>query len=325
MDFFEEQRKNRRTTVVLIVLFVAIDLSLGYFIDHYYLGFDIEKGSFPFATAAAITIAVAWSLVSYYKGSSLVLASVNAVPVDPANEDEKTKALMDVVREMVIASGNRMPIVYVIPSGQPNAFATGRDAEHASIAVTQGLLDKMDRSELQAVVAHEMGHIKSHDIQTMTVIAVLLGFIVLVSDWLWRTALYAPKKRGGRNDDFQGAMILMVIAFALAVVAPMVGQIIAMTVSREREYSADAASVEFTRNPLALASALEKIKQDFVPMRNATRGTAHMFIVDPLVRMAGDKEGFWADLFATHPPIDKRIARLKLTGHTVRVQGYGRR
>lgn len=324
MDFFEEQRKNKRTTLILIVLFVAIDILLGYFIDHYYLGFDIEKGPFPFATAAALVIAVTWSMISYYKGDSLVLASVNAVPVDPAALDDRARLLMDVVREMSIASGNKMPIVYIIPTDQPNAFATGRDQEHSSIAVTQGLLDKMDRPELQAVVAHEMGHIKSRDIQTMTIIAVLLGFIVLISDWLWRTALYGPKKRG-KDTNLQGAIILLVIAFALAVIAPMIGQIIAMTVSREREYSADAASVEFTRNPLALASALEKLKQDFVPMRNATRGTAHLFIVDPMVKMLGNKEGFWADLLATHPPIDKRIARLKFAGHTVVAQGYGRK
>ncbi len=325
MDFFEEQRKNRRTTVLLIAFFITIDLLMGYFIDHEYLGFNIRTGPFPFATAAALVIAVSWSLISYYKGSGIVLASVNAVPVDPEHEDEKTRVLMDVVREMSIASGNRMPIVYVIPSEQPNAFATGRDPEHASIAVTQGLLDTMDRAELQAVIAHEMGHIKSHDMQTMTVIAVLLGFIVLISDWLWRTALYAPRKRGSKDNDFQGTIILMVVAFALVVVAPMAGQIIAMTVSREREYAADAASVEFTRNPLALASALEKIKKNFVPMRNATRGTAHMFIMDPLVKTMGNKEGFFADLFATHPPIDKRIARLKFSGHVVSVEGYGRR
>ena len=158
----------------------------------------------------------------------------------------------------------------------------------------------------------------------MTVVAVLLGAIALMSDWLWRISFYAPRK-SGKSTDLRGTMIVLLVALVLAIIAPILGQIIAMTVSREREYAADAASVEFTRNPLALASALEKIKTGFVPMKNASRGTAHMFIVDPLVRISGDKEGFWADLFATHPPIDKRIARLKLSGHEIIAQGYGKR
>ncbi len=324
MDFFEEQRKNRRTTIVLISVFLFLVLLLGYFIDHYYLGFDITKGPFPFATAVALVAASFWAMTSYYSGDSIVLASVGALPVDPAINDEKNRILMDVVREMSIASGNPVPLVYIVPTDQPNAFATGRDPGHSSIAVTQGLLEKMDRSELQAVIAHEMGHIKSKDIQTMTIIAVLLGAIALMSDWLWRIAFYSPRRRG-RSTDFRGTIVLLIVALALAVIAPLIGQIIAMTVSREREYAADDASVEFTRNPLALAAALQKLRADFVPMRNASRGTAHMFIVDPLVKMVGDKEGFWADLFATHPPIDKRIARLKLTGHEIVAQGYGRR
>ena len=324
MDFFEEQRENRRTTLVLISVFLFIVLSLGYFIDHFYLGFDVTRGPFPFATALALIVASAWAMTSYYSGDTLVLGSVGAVPLDVSTADDKEKMLMDVVREMSIASGNPMPFVYIIPSDQANAFATGRDPGHSSIAVTRGLLDRMDRSELQAVVAHEMGHIKSHDIQTMTVIAVLLGAIALMSDWLWRISFYAPRK-SGKSTDLRGTLIVLLVALVLAIIAPILGQIIAMTVSREREYSADAASVEFTRNPLALASALEKIKAGFVPMKNASRGTAHMFIADPLVKSVGDKEGFWADLFATHPPIDKRIARLKLSGHEIVAQGYGKR
>jgi heat shock protein HtpX len=324
MDFFEEQRENKRTTMVLISVFLFIVLSLGYFIDHFYLGFDITRGPFPFATALALIVASVWAMTSYYSGDTIVLGSVGAVPLDPSTADDKSKVLMDVVREMSIASGNPMPFVYIMPSDQANAFATGRDPGHSSIAVTRGLLDKMDRSELQAVVAHEMGHIKSHDIQTMTVVAVLLGAIALMSDWLWRISFYGPR-RSGKNTDLRGTVIILLVALVLAIIAPILGQIIAMTVSREREYAADDASVEFTRNPLALASALEKIKTDFIPMKNASRGTAHMFIVDPLVKAVGDKEGFWADLFATHPPIDKRIARLKLSGHEIVVQGYGKR
>ncbi len=324
MNFFEEQRANSRTTVLLIAAFCVMVLLLGYFIDHYYLGFDIMKGPFPFATALAVVIATIWAAASYYHGDSIVLASAGAVPVDPLKADDKTRLLMDVIREMSIASGDPMPLVYVIPTQQPNAFATGRDPAHSSIAVTEGLLDKMDRSELQAIIGHEMGHIKSHDIRTMTVIAALLGAIALLSDWVWRIAFYGPKSRG-KGNDMQSMLVLLVVALVLAVVAPIIGQIIAMSVSREREYSADAASVEFTRDPAALANALEKLKEDFVPMKNASRGTAHMFIVDPLLKPVGNKEGFWADLFATHPPLDKRIARLRVYGHTTVVQGYGRK
>jgi|YelNatPaOPRAMG01_1025707.scaffolds.fasta_scaffold33321_1 heat shock protein HtpX len=322
MDFFEEQKRNKRTTIVLITIFAFIVLGIGYFIDHFYLGFDIKTGPFPFATALAIIIASVWAMVSYYNGDSIVLASVGAIPLDPSTTNEKTKILMDVVQEMTVASGNPKPFVYIIPSDQPNAFATGRNPEHSSIAVTQGLIDMMDRSELQAVVAHEMGHIKSHDIQTMTVVAVLLGAIVLMSDWLWRISFYTPRRRG---KDLRGMFIVLLVAIILSIVAPIIAQIIAMTVSRQREYAADAASVEFTRNPLALANALEKLKAGFVPMKNASRGTAHMFIVDPLEKTMGDKEGFWADLLATHPPIEKRIARLRLIAHEIVAQGYGKR
>lgn len=324
MDFFEEQRKNKRTIVILIVAFLFIVLLIGYFIDHFYLGFDITKGPFPFATALALIASSVWAMTSYYNGASIVLASTGAVPLDPQNEDEKSKMLFNVVQEMSVASGNPMPFVYIIPSDQPNAFATGRNPEHSSIVVTKGLLDTMDRSELQAVVAHEMGHIKSHDIQTMTFVAVLLGAIVLMSDWLWRISFYTPRRRD-KNTDLRGTIFILLIAVLLAILAPLIGQIIAMTVSREREYAADQASVEFTRNPLALASALEKIKTGFIPMKNASRGTAHMFIVDPLEKTMGDKEGFFADLLATHPPIEKRIARLKFMGHEIIAQGYGRR
>ncbi len=325
MDFFQEQRNNNRTTIILIVLFFAVVLSIGYYIDHFYLGIDVLNGGFPFATVVAFMTAGFLAWVSYYNGDYFVLTSVNAVLVDPTDTIAfpKGRLLLDVVKEMSVASGNPMPSVYLIPSDQPNAFATGRDQMHSSIAVTEGLLDKMNREELQAVIGHEMGHIKSRDIKTMMVVAVLLGTIVLMSDWLWRISFYGPRRR--KDEGISGPAFLIIIAISLAVIAPIIGQIMAMAVSREREYAADASSVEFTRNSMALASALEKIRMDFTPMRNANRGTAHMFISDPLARGIDNKEGFLADLLSTHPPIDKRIAKLRVMSHQTIVQGFNKR
>jgi len=219
--------------------------------------------------------------------------------------------LHNVVTEMSLASGLLMPKIYFIPDPAPNAFATGRYPEDAVLGVTEGLLDTMNREELQAVVAHEMGHIKSNDILTMTVVTVLVGTVVLLSDWALRAWRFGgiTRKGGGKTKSLHPLILLVIIL--LVMVAPLFSRIIAMTVSRQREYQADASAAEFTRNPLALASALEKIAQSTSPLRSAHRGTAHLFISDPLQRKLNDQEGLFADVFSTHPPIQNRIDRLK--------------
>ena len=226
----------------------------------------------------------------------------------------KYRQLENVVDEMTIAAGIPRPKVYVVPDPDPNAFATGRDPEHASLAVTRGLLDTLDRDELQGVVAHEMSHIRNLDVRVMTLVAALVGGVALLADWAGRGMMWGGGRR--RNDD-EGSgggaagIIFFVIWLVAIVLAPIIAQALAMMVSRQREYLADASGAELTRNPMGLANALEKIDEAVAPTESINRGTAHLCIADPLGRSMNLKEGAWANLFASHPPMAARIAALK--------------
>lgn len=307
-DLFTQQRNNRRATAWLLASFVILIITIGIGVDFFYLGLN---SGIPVATCFALVFSTANGLFSFYKGDSLILASLRAVPLD--FNDPEHKKLRNVVTEMAIASGLPMPKIYVIMDPAPNAFATGRDPEHALIGVTQGLLTSMSREELQGVVAHEMGHIKNYDIRLMMVVTVLLGTIVLISDWARRTMRYGgvlgPRNKRGRDKG--GNVAVLVLFLILIILAPIVSRLMALAVSRYREYLADSTAAELTRNPLGLASALEKISQATSPLKNAHRGTAHLFISDPIHRKIDNKEGFVADALSTHPPIEKRIERLK--------------
>lgn len=306
-DIYSQQRRNRRITLYLIVGFFILLGLLGYAIDVYSFG-TFELTGTPVATLIALSFASINGLLSYYYGDRIVLSSLHTQPL--VFEDPSHKRLHNVVTEMAIASGLPMPKICIIPDPAPNAFATGRNPQNATVGVTQGLLDTMTREELQAVVAHEMGHIKNYDILTMTVVTVLVGTIVLLSDWALRAWRYGGiRTRRGRSKGLHPIILILIIL--LVMLAPLLSRIIAMTVSRQREYQADTSSAEFTRNPLSLASALEKIAQATSPVRTAHKATAHLFISDPLHRKLDDREGLFADLFSTHPPIEKRIERLK--------------
>jgi len=296
----------RRATAWLIGGFIVLTTFLGLGVDVFYLGFE---SGIPVATSLALTFSAANGFFSFYKGDSLIIASLRAVPLDFNDPDHKK--LHNVVTEMAIASGLPMPRMYVIMDPAPNAFATGRDPEHALIGVTLGLLTTMNREELQGVVAHEMGHIKNQDILLMTVVTVLVGTIVLLSDWAVRAWKYGGirTRRSSRSKGMHPLILLIIVLFAL--LAPLLSRIIAMAVSRQREYLADASSAEFTRNPAALANALEKIGKASSPISTAHKGTAHLFISDPLHRGLDNKEGLVADVLSTHPPIEKRIERLR--------------
>jgi len=307
-DLYTQQRNNRRATAWLITGFVVLITFLGFGVDVFYLGFE---SGIPVATSLALTFSAANGFFSFYKGDSLILASLRAVPLDFNDPDHKK--LHNVVTEMAIASGLPMPRMYVILDPAPNAFATGRDPEHALIGVTQGLLTTMSREELQGVVAHEMGHIKNFDIRLMMIVTVLLGTIVLLSDWARRTMRYGGVigSRNRRGRDKGGNVVVLILFLILIILAPIVSRLMALAVSRYREYLADSTAAELTRNPLGLASALEKISQATSPLKNAHRGTAHLFISDPIHRKIDNKEGFLADALSTHPPVEKRIERLK--------------
>jgi heat shock protein HtpX len=234
------------------------------------------------------------------------LLSVHATKLMP--DSPKHQMVLDVVQEMALASRLPVPTAYVIPDPAPNAFATGRDPAHSVICVTQGLIDEMDREEMQGVLGHEMSHIADYDIRTMMMVAVLVGGIAMLSDFMVRLSFFGGGRDRDSNNRDGGIMTILIIV--LAVVAPMLSQVIAMAVSREREYLADASSVEFTRNPRALLRALQHIAQTESPLKEGTRGTAHLFIVSPLAANADDEGGFFANLLSTHPPLRKRIARL---------------
>jgi heat shock protein HtpX len=219
---------------------------------------------------------------------------------------------------MSIAAGLPKPKVYVIPDSDPNAFATGRDPQHASIAVTRGLLDAMTRDELQGVVAHELSHVRNLDIRLMTVIAAMMGAIALLSDWtrrgLFRSSAGGGSSRGKSKDKGGGAIVLLALWLVVALLAPIIGQMLAMMVSRRREYLADASGAELTRNPLALARALEKIEHAYLPTVAIKRGSAHLCIADPLGRAIGLRQGWLPDLLASHPPMPNRISALRQMG-----------
>lgn len=304
-----------------MAVFVALLLFLGYGFDRFYLGNG--DAVFPIGSVMALGVGSFSAASSYYAGDRAVLLSSGAVPLDralsaaTADEDAlRIRQLDNVVEEMSIAAGLPKPKVFVVPDSDPNAFATGRDAAHASIAVTQGLLGTVNREELQAVVAHELSHIRNLDIRLMTVIAAMVGTIALLADWTgrgMRVGAGGGSDRRGRSRDKSGgaAVLLMVIWLVAMILAPIVGQALAMMVSRRREFLADASGAQLTRNPLALANALEKIDRAHAPTPSIKRGTAHLCIADPLGRAIGLREGWLPDFLASHPPMANRIAALR--------------
>jgi heat shock protein HtpX len=319
VNLFQQQAANRRRTWLVMAMFIALAIFIGAGLDLYVLG---QGGRFiPVGTIAALAIGGGQSYWSLQRGDRAVLLSAGAVPLDEkataaTTDDDRLRyrQYANVVEEMAIAGGVPPPRAYVIPDADPNAFATGRDPQHASIAVTDGLLATLNREELQGVVAHEMAHIRNLDIRLMTVVAALIGMIVLVSDWSLRAMRFGGGRRSGKSKNGGGGAlgVLLFAVWLLAVIlAPFLAQIMAMAVSRSREYLADATGAQLTRNPLGLASALEKLEHASSATQSIKRGTAHLCIVDPLERRLDNREGRFADLFATHPPMAKRIEALK--------------
>jgi heat shock protein HtpX len=307
-NFYLEQGRNVRKTLFLMGGFVLLLGALGYGFDRFYLGTIGPRGGFPWATLLAVALSSAHCLASYLWGDKAVLASVRAAPLNPDNL--KHRVLHNIATEMALAGGLPMPRLYCIPDPAPNAFATGRGPDHASIGVTQGLLEMMEREEIQGVIAHEMAHIKNRDVLTMTIVSALLGAVILLSDWARRAFWYGGGRRRDRYGD-KGNPLALVLFLVLLVLAPLLSQLLAMAISRGREFLADATAAEFTRNPLGLAKALEKIGKASFPLRSSSRGTAHLFISDPLQRRLDEEAGWFADLMSTHPPLSDRIRRLR--------------
>jgi len=309
MNIYEQIGKNKRDSWILIVLFFIVFLAIGFGFDYFYGARYNDSIPIPIFSLAAFFVAIIMSAGSYFYGDKIVLSSTHAKALNL--NDPKQQQFLNVVEEMSISSGLPKPNVFIIDDPDPNAFATGRNPEHSTIVATKGLLDILNRDELQGVVAHEMSHIKNFDIRLMLLVAVLVGSIALLSDWAARSLFWGRGRRDRRSSGGSAELIILAVWLVSIILAPILAQIMAMFVSRKREYLADASGAELTRNPLALAGALEKIDSRVEPTRSINRGTAHLCIADPKGSSINLKEGFLADLFATHPPIDKRIEALK--------------
>ncbi|HJR19715.1 MAG TPA: M48 family metallopeptidase, partial [Actinomycetota bacterium] len=292
-------RKNTRRSMLLTGGFVLIVLAIGWLFGQLYGG-----GFVGLAIAAVVATFMTW--LSYRNGDKIVLAVSRAREVAHADEPR----LHNIVEGLSIAAGIPKPKVYVVEDSAPNAFATGRDPEHASIAVTRGLLEKMNRVELEGVIGHELAHVKNRDTLVMAVAATLLGIVVLISDWTLRAMFWGGGRRRGGRDGGGGAAAFAIIGLVLAILMPIIAQILRATISRQRETLADITGARFTRYPPGLISALEKLRDDQTVVRSASRATAALWIESPLQREQGFM-GWLNRLFNTHPPLDERIRVLK--------------
>jgi heat shock protein HtpX len=306
--FYSQISANKRESVLLGLVVAAILGVLGFAIGYALTG-DAVGGLG--ATLIAVALAGFMSLGSYFAGDQLVLAASQAHPVDEASAPQ----LINVVREMSIAANIPMPKVYVTDDSAPNAFATGRDPEHASVTVTTGLLDKLDREELQGVIGHELSHVRNYDIRFTLLVGVLVGSIALLADMFLRYSFWfgggRGRDRGGRGGGGGLQVVMFVVALVLAILAPIAARLVQLAVSRRREYLADASSVELTRNPYGLEQALAKIATDREVLEVANRATQHLYFTNPIKKWEERSSG----LFSTHPPIVDRINRLRaLTG-----------
>jgi len=297
---YEQIASNKRKTWVLVTLFSACIIGV-------LMAFGAINNLNPWATLTiGAIISVIYCLISFFVADKVILATEGARKLDKASAYD----IYNLVENLTIANGMPMPNIYLIDDPAPNAFATGRDPQHASIVFTTGLLSALNKTELEAVAAHELSHIKNYDIRLMTLVVVLVGLVILLSDLILRVTFTSGH---GRNNDKGGGItiILIIAAIALAILSPLIAQLIKLAVSRTREYLADSSAALLTRHPTALASALEKIKTSGKTMKGADHATAHLYISNPFGEGTKKSAGWYQRLFATHPPIDERITKLK--------------
>lgn len=287
---YTHQSSNIRKTWLLVGVFLAIIVGIGYFFANYYQS--------PGILTFAIIFSVVMNITGYWYSDKIALSMAKAVPADPTQYPD----LHNIVENLAITAGLPKPKVYIIPDSAPNAFATGRNAKHASVAVTVGLLQMLDRSELEGVMAHELSHIGNRDILLQSMVAILVGFISLIADMFTRSLWLGG---GNRDSDNKGGNILAIIGIVFIILSPIIATLIQLAISRKREYLADASGALLTRYPDGLASALRKISSYGAPMKHASNATAHMYISNPF-----GKGGSISNLFMTHPPVEKRIKAL---------------
>ncbi len=301
LNVYDAVAANRWRTVALIGAFTGLIALVGYVGGEYF-----TPGGGIALLPAALGFSALTSAGSYFAGDRLVLAQSQAKAL-PADAEPQ---LRNIVETLAIGLGIEPPKIYVIDDTAPNAFATGRDPKHASIAVTKGLLEKLDRTELEGVIAHEMSHVVNRDIRVMLLVTVLVGTIALISDGLLRSMQFGVGRRRGRDGGGGGAGIIAIVAIVLAILTPVIATLIQLAVSRQREYLADASGALLTRYPPGLASALKKIAADPEPLEVANKATASLYIANPLK----DRPTFMDGMFNTHPPIAERVKRLEAMG-----------
>jgi heat shock protein HtpX len=291
---YTQSDKNIRNSYLLITAFLIFVIGVGWV-------FSSVLDS-PGILVIAVIFSTLMSIGSYWYSDKIVLAMSGAKEID----HDSARELYHIVENLCITAGLPVPKIYIINDTAPNAFATGRDPQHAVIAVTSGILQKLNKTELEGVLAHELSHIGNRDILIQTMVVVLVGFVTLLADWFWRASFF-----GGRRRDREGGSgYIFIIAIALTILAPIVAKLIQLAISRKREFLADADGALLTRYPEGLASALEKISGDTEPLEVANKATAHMYIVNPL-KGGGNGRNWFASWFSTHPPIHERVAALR--------------
>lgn len=296
MKIYSQISQNIWKSWLIMIVFTIFAVLVGYVIGQ-------ATGYGNAFTFVVFIIAIISAIGSYYYSDQVVLATSRAEPIEKKDNPE----IYRIVENLAIGDGMPIPKIYIINDPSPNAFATGRDPNHASIAMTTGIIERLSKSELEGVLAHELSHIKNYDIRLMALSAVLVGFIALTADMFMRSLLWGGIKNEDRDNRAQGIFLVLGLIFAL--LAPLVATLIQLAISRKREFLADASGALLTRYPDALASALEKISSDPRPVRTATSATAHLFIVNPF--KGRGIQGWFSNIFSTHPPIEERIKILR--------------
>jgi heat shock protein HtpX len=305
-NFYEVQSANKiKSTIIVLVFFLFVALAVYVLSQAFGIYMGYEPGGLGMLGMALI-ISGLMSFGSYWFSDKIVLAISGA---RPANR-KKDFNFYTVAENLAIGEGLPKPSLYVINDSAPNAFATGRDPNHAVICATTGLLDKLNRTELEGVIAHELSHVKNYDTRLQSVVAVMVGLVALMGDWFLRMRWFGGGRDRDKDEENLGA-IIMILGIIFAILSPIIAQLIQLAISRRREFMADAGSVEITRQPSGLISALEKISADNEPLEAANKATAHLYIVNPFKEKDHGAVGWFANLFNTHPPIADRIKVLK--------------
>lgn len=290
---------NQRKTWFLMFSFLVIVIAVGWIMS--------QASGTPEILYIAVAFSIISSFISYWFSDKIVLAMSNAHPVTPENNRE----IYRLVENLCITAGLPVPKIYIIDDTAPNAFATGRDPEHAAIVLTVGLIQKLEKAELEGVIAHELSHIGNRDILIATIATVMVGVVVLLADWFLRFSFFGHRRSDNNQSSGQIQLIITVAALILAVLAPIFATLLQLAISRRREFLADADGALLTRYPEGLARALEKIARDHEPLEAANRATAHLYFSSPFKEDAGQRVGFFTKLFMTHPPVEERIAALR--------------